>query len=107
MAFSRRARLACRGAIRGSCDDRDGTGAFLIPLQQTSGLHKLARNQNEPIGHAREGTRMRRFLAVSVAILGLAVALSDARAEAIKIKFSHVVAEATPKGQAALLFKKL
>ncbi|HHX35977.1 MAG TPA: C4-dicarboxylate ABC transporter, partial [Gammaproteobacteria bacterium] len=40
--------------------------------------------------------------AVSLGLAGLANA-----AEPIVIKFSHVVAEHTPKGQGALLFKKL
>jgi C4-dicarboxylate-binding protein DctP len=49
-----------------------------------------------------------RFVAViSTALLtGLACLASPASAE-IVIKFSHVVAESTPKGQGALLFKKL
>ncbi len=40
--------------------------------------------------------------ALSLSVAGLAQA-----AEPIVIKFSHVVAEHTPKGQGALLFKKL
>ena len=45
---------------------------------------------------------------LSVAVAAAALALSSAaQAEPIKIKFSHVVAENTPKGQGALYFKKL
>ena len=40
--------------------------------------------------------------ALSLSIAGLAHA-----ADPITIKFSHVVAENTPKGQGALMFKKL
>src|SRR5690554_1297135 len=40
--------------------------------------------------------------AVTIGLAGIATA-----AEPIVIKFSHVVAEHTPKGQGALLFKKL
>jgi C4-dicarboxylate-binding protein DctP len=49
-----------------------------------------------------------RFVAfLSTALLaGLALPAAEAGAE-IVIKFSHVVAESTPKGQGALLFKKL
>jgi C4-dicarboxylate-binding protein DctP len=42
----------------------------------------------------------------TVVLSGLTFQASDASAE-IVIKFSHVVAESTPKGQGALLFKKL
>lgn len=41
------------------------------------------------------------------AVLALLVGVTQANAEPIVIKFSHVVAENTPKGQGALLFKKL
>jgi C4-dicarboxylate-binding protein DctP len=49
-----------------------------------------------------------RFVAVlSTALLtGLTLPTAEAGAEVV-IKFSHVVAESTPKGQGALLFKKL
>jgi C4-dicarboxylate-binding protein DctP len=40
-------------------------------------------------------------------LVGLGFGNDGAKADPIKIKFSHVVAENTPKGQAALLFKKL
>jgi C4-dicarboxylate-binding protein DctP len=40
-------------------------------------------------------------------LVGLGFGVGSAKADPIKIKFSHVVAENTPKGQAALLFKKL
>jgi len=40
--------------------------------------------------------------ALSLSIAGMAQA-----ADPISIKFSHVVAENTPKGQGALMFKKL
>ncbi len=49
-----------------------------------------------------------RFIVAAVSAAALALGLSAA-AEAqtpIKIKFSHVVAESTPKGQGALLFKQ-
>jgi len=49
---------------------------------------------------------MRRLIALA-ALLGLLVGAQTAFAEPIKIKFSHVVAEKTPKGQGALMFKKL
>src|SRR5690606_37059842 len=39
--------------------------------------------------------------------LVLALASAAAQAEPIVIKFSHVVAENTPKGQGALMFKRL
>ena len=44
--------------------------------------------------------------ALSLTIAGLAQAAESATAP-IVIKFSHVVAEHTPKGQGALLFKQL
>lgn len=44
---------------------------------------------------------------VLAAVLALLVGVTQANAEPIVIKFSHVVAENTPKGQGALLFKKL
>ncbi|HEX6956686.1 MAG TPA: TRAP transporter substrate-binding protein [Ferrovibrio sp.] len=50
---------------------------------------------------------MRNFI-TGVAMLGAALAFATtASAEPIKIKFSHVVADATPKGQGALKFKEL
>jgi C4-dicarboxylate-binding protein DctP len=49
---------------------------------------------------------MRRIVYLAVAAL-FAIVAGSAVAEPIKIKFSHVVAENTPKGQGALLFKKL
>jgi len=48
-----------------------------------------------------------RILLSGIAALGLVMAVTAAQAEPIKIKFSHVVADATPKGKAALEFKKL
>ncbi len=48
-----------------------------------------------------------RYLAVSLALIGVITVAPAAQAEPIKIKFSHVVAENTPKGQGALYFKKL
>ena len=48
-----------------------------------------------------------RYLAIGLALIGLTVAAPFANAEPIKIKFSHVVAANTPKGQGADLFKKL
>ena len=50
------------------------------------------------------------FTKIAGALLSLAVlatATVTAHAAPIKIKFSHVVAENTPKGQGALMFKKL
>ena len=49
---------------------------------------------------------MRKFMAAvaAVAVLGLS---AGASADPIVVKFSHVVAEGTPKGQAALKFKEL
>jgi C4-dicarboxylate-binding protein DctP len=41
------------------------------------------------------------------AVLALLAGVTQANADPIVIKFSHVVAENTPKGQGALLFKKL
>lgn len=52
-------------------------------------------------------TRRASLLAGAAAILGLAFGAPVAKAKEIVIKFSHVVAENTPKGQGALLFKKL
>lgn len=46
-------------------------------------------------------------LLLSVGLSATAAATSAARAQAIVIKFAHVVAEHTPKGQGAVLFKKL
>ena len=49
-----------------------------------------------------------RLLTATAAALGLVLAAAAASAaDPIKMKFSHVVAEGTPKGQGALLFKKL
>jgi C4-dicarboxylate-binding protein DctP len=41
------------------------------------------------------------------AIFGIILGVTQANADPIVVKFSHVVAENTPKGQGALLFKKL
>ncbi len=49
---------------------------------------------------------MRLLLSAAIAI-GVALAGQSAEAQQIKIKFSHVVADNTPKGQGAILFKKL
>ena len=50
-----------------------------------------------------------RFVTAALAALGLVLGLvgSAQAADPIKIKFSHVVAEKTPKGQGALKFKEL
>ncbi len=48
-----------------------------------------------------------RYLTILLAFAGVAIAAPLANAEPIKIKFSHVVAENTPKGQGALMFKRL
>ena len=48
-----------------------------------------------------------RYLATLLAFAVLAITAPVANAEPIKIKFSHVVAENTPKGQGALKFKQL
>jgi C4-dicarboxylate-binding protein DctP len=48
-----------------------------------------------------------RYLAITLALIGLVLAAPVANADPIKIKFSHVVAENTPKGQGAVMFKKL
>jgi C4-dicarboxylate-binding protein DctP len=50
---------------------------------------------------------MMRQLLATISVVALALAAPAAKADPIKIKFSHVVAEQTPKGQGALLFKKL
>lgn len=52
---------------------------------------------------------MRKLLTVVTAALAIAMllVLSPAQAEEIVIKFSHVVAENTPKGQMAIKFKEL
>jgi C4-dicarboxylate-binding protein DctP len=50
---------------------------------------------------------MRQILAAVSLVAMALVAPGAAKADPIKIKFSHVVADQTPKGQAALLFKKL
>ncbi|MBU0811446.1 MAG: C4-dicarboxylate ABC transporter, partial [Gammaproteobacteria bacterium] len=44
---------------------------------------------------------------ITLAGLVLALTATAVEAEPIVIKFSHVVAEDTPKGKGALLFKKL
>lgn len=49
---------------------------------------------------------MRQLLA-TISVIALALAAPAVQADPIKIKFSHVVAEQTPKGQGALMFKKL
>jgi C4-dicarboxylate-binding protein DctP len=49
-----------------------------------------------------------RLIAATLALAALVLAAPDAGAQQpIKIKFSHVVADATPKGQGALKFKEL
>jgi C4-dicarboxylate-binding protein DctP len=51
---------------------------------------------------------MVRFAAAAVVAAALAMTVNAAHAQQpIRIKFSHVVAEQTPKGQGALIFKKL
>src|SRR5699024_9940416 len=49
---------------------------------------------------------VQKILASTFLVGGLMVGVSQAE-EPIIIKFSHVVADTTPKGQGALLFKKL
>jgi len=49
---------------------------------------------------------MKMFASVAAGLLALTLALSAAQAQTV-IKFSHVVAENTPKGQAAIKFKEL
>src|SRR5512132_2168989 len=49
---------------------------------------------------------MKRRTALAIAVLALAATLVQAQ-QPIVIKFSHVVAEQTPKGKAALKFKEL
>lgn len=48
-----------------------------------------------------------RLLTAAATAMGLMLSVATAQADAIKIKFSHVVAENTPKGQMALKFKEL
>ena len=52
------------------------------------------------------GTGMRLF-AAGFAIVGLLAAVPVAAQQPIVVRFSHVVAEDTPKGKAAAYFKKL
>ena len=52
-------------------------------------------------------TNMFRSIAVVVAASAVLLAAPLQAQEPIKIKFSHVVADKTPKGQGALLYKKL
>lgn len=62
-----------------------------------------------PVPHrAQSRTVSRRtLLAAPLAVAALPLIARPARAAPITIKFSHVVADGTPKGQGALLFKKL
>ncbi|MDJ0947904.1 MAG: TRAP transporter substrate-binding protein [Alphaproteobacteria bacterium] len=48
-----------------------------------------------------------RIFAAAAAVLAVTIASADVRADPIVIKFSHVVAENTPKGQMANKFKEL
>ncbi|WP_169567901.1 TRAP transporter substrate-binding protein [Sneathiella limimaris] len=48
-----------------------------------------------------------RVLTAATTALALMLGMATAQADAIKIKFAHVVAENTPKGQMALKFKEL
>ncbi len=48
-----------------------------------------------------------RLLTAAATAIGVLLSVSVAQADAIKIKFAHVVAENTPKGQMALKFKEL
>lgn len=48
-----------------------------------------------------------RVLTAAATALGLMLGVTTAQADAIKIKFAHVVAENTPKGQMAIKFKEL
>ncbi|MBI4182764.1 MAG: TRAP transporter substrate-binding protein [Proteobacteria bacterium] len=49
---------------------------------------------------------MRRVVVAALALVGFALGGPAVQAEPIKVKFAHVVAENTPKGQGALFFKK-
>src|SRR5438552_19152637 len=49
---------------------------------------------------------MKRFACTAMAA-ALALAFGSAQAQQVVIKFSHVVAESTPKGEGALKFKAL
>lgn len=62
--------------------------------------------QVPPCAPARTLSR-RTLLAAPLAAAALPLIARPARAAPIIIKFSHVVADGTPKGQGALLFKKL
>ncbi len=48
-----------------------------------------------------------RVLTAAATALAMMLGVANAQADAIKIKFAHVVAENTPKGQMALKFKEL
>ncbi len=48
-----------------------------------------------------------RLLTAAVTSIALAIGAQVATAAPIEIKFSHVVAENTPKGQMAIKFKEL
>src|SRR3546814_14545949 len=71
--------------------------------------HGRSREQDRQNQQGRVNRRKpnMRILFSGLAALGLVMAVTAAQAEPIKIKFSHVVADSTPKGQAALEFKKL
>lgn len=64
----------------------------------------MAINSNRP---SPRTVSRRTLLAAPLAAAALPLIARPARAAPITIKFSHVVADATPKGQGALLFKKL
>jgi len=54
-----------------------------------------------------ELSRRLRMIAAGIAVVAIALPLSAVAQQPIVIKFSHVVAENTPKGQGALKFKEL
>jgi C4-dicarboxylate-binding protein DctP len=62
--------------------------------------------QRPPARNPTEEKVMKVFASVTAGLLAMTLALGTAQAQTV-IKFSHVVAENTPKGQAALKFKEL
>jgi C4-dicarboxylate-binding protein DctP len=90
----------CAAAAQG----RDGVCAGFSVLVRLAGKDRKRRSR---AWQDQVGGNMRKLILAAASVAALALAGPAPAAEPIVIKFSHVVAPDTPKGQAALKFKEL
>jgi C4-dicarboxylate-binding protein DctP len=94
---------------RGRCDEYlrcvNVRAGFLV--DNPINIRSKSRSEKGVFNRTHRSDDMRSVLAILVGLCLLAAGSLVQAQQPIKIKFSHVVAEHTPKGQGALLFKKL